>query len=188
MYSLDSNDKIVILQDGATTETKQHTTSEKAALRRALQACSCSDSPTRLAPALMTAESLVRDRRDAEIHLFSDGAIPELGQFENKGLPLIFHRVGKNSNNLGITALDVRANPENASQRAVYVNVGNLSSNSMQTELELLLDGKLLETRPLTVAAGETSPQVFLAAQPRDGVFTMRLTASDDLAVDNQAS
>jgi hypothetical protein len=186
--SLAGNDQMVILQAGATTETKQHTTSEKAALRRALQACACSDSPTRLAPALMTAESLVRDRRDAEIHLFSDGAVPELGQFENKGLPLVFHRVGKNSNNLGITALDVRSNPENPSQRAVYVNVANFSSNSFQTELELLLDDKLIETRPLTVAAGETSPQVFLAAQEKDGVFTVRLTATDDLAIDNQAS
>jgi len=186
--SLANNDQMVVLQAGATTETKQHTTSEKVALRRALQGCVCSDSPTRLAPALMTAESLVRDRRDAEIHLFSDGAVPELSQFENKGLPLVFHRVGKNSNNLGITALDVRANPENQTQRAVYVNVANFSSNSFQTELELLLDNKLLETRPISVAPGETSPQVFKAEQSHDGVFTVRMSVQDDLAVDNQAS
>src|SRR5260370_19063129 len=41
--SLAGNDQMVILQAGATTETKQHTTSEKAALRLALQACACSD-------------------------------------------------------------------------------------------------------------------------------------------------
>jgi hypothetical protein len=186
--SLANNDQMVVLQAAANTEVKQSATSEKAALRRALQACAPADSPTRLVPALKMAESLVRDRPGAEIHLFSDGAVPELSEFENKALPLIFHRVGKGANNLGITALDVRANPENASQRAIYASVANYSSNSWQTELELSLDDRLVETRPLTIPPGETSPQVFLATQARDGVFTVRLTAKDDLAADNQAS
>src|SRR5207249_10395241 len=167
----------------ANTEVKLSANSEKAALRRALQSCAPSDGPTRLVPALKMAESLVRDldpKTNPEIHLFSDGAVPELSEFENKALPLIFHRVGKGANNLGITALDVRANPENASQRAIYASVGNFSTNSQQTDLELLLDDHLLETRPLTIPPDETSPQVFLAAQSRDGVFTVRLTAKDD--------
>ncbi len=185
---LAGSDQMVILEAGVNTEVKQSATSEKAALRRALQGCVCSDGPTRLVPALRMAESLVRDQRGAEIHLFSDGAVPDLSEFENKALPLVYHRVGKSSNNAGITALDVRANPEDARQRAVYVSVANFSSNSVQTDLELRLDERLLETRPLTIPAGEVSPQVFLAAQPRDGVFTLRLTEQDDLAADNQAS
>src|SRR5438552_3224203 len=189
--SLTGNNQMVVLQAGANTEVKLSASSEKAALRRALQACSASDGPTRLVPALKMAESLVRDldpKTNPEIHLFSDGAVPELNEFENKGLPLIFHRVGKGANNLGITALDVRSNPENASQRAIYASVANFSTNSQQTELELLLDDRLIETRPLTIPAGETSPQVFKAAQGRDCVFTVRSTAKDDLAADNQAS
>src|SRR2546422_5094896 len=166
--SLAGNDQMVVLQAGANTEVKQSATSEKAALRRALQACACSDGPTRLVPALKMAESLVRDQRGAEIHLFSDGAVPELNEFENKALPLVYHRVGKGANNLGITALDARANPEKASQRAIYVSVANFSTNSQQTELELLLEDHLLEARPVTIAPGETSPQVFLATQSRD--------------------
>ncbi len=189
--SLKDTDEMVIVLAGATTEVKQSATSEKAALRRALQSCTCSDGPTRLLPALRMAESLVRDldpRTGPEIHLFSDGAVPELNEFENKALPLVYHRVGKASNNLGITALDVRANPEDARQRAVYTSVANFSPDSRQTDLELLLDDRLLETRPLTIPSGQTSPQVFLAKQSRDGVFTVRLTSQDDLAVDNQAS
>jgi von Willebrand factor type A domain/Aerotolerance regulator N-terminal len=186
--SLANNDQMVILLAGVNTEVKQSASSEKAALRRALQSCTCSDGPTRLVSALRMADSLVRDQRGAEIHLFSDGAVPELGEFDNKGLPLVYHRIGKSSNNLGITALDVRANPEDAHQRAVYTSVANFSTNSEQTQLELLLDNQLLETRPLNISAGEVSPQVFLAAQTRDAVFTLRLTAKDDLAADNQAS
>ncbi len=189
--SLKDTDEMVIVQAGPTTEVKQSATSEKAALRRALQSCTCSDGPTRLIPALRMAESLVRDldpKTGPEIHLFSDGAVPELNEFENKALPLVYHRVGKSANNLGIIALDVRANPEDPRQRAIYVSVANVSPDSQQTDLELLLDDRLVETRPLTIPAGETSPQVFRVNQLRDGVITARLTAKDDLAVDNQAS
>ena len=189
--SLKDTDEMVVVLAGATTEVKQSATSEKAALRRALQSCTCSDGPTRLVPALKMAESLVRDldpRTGPEIHLFSDGAVPELNEFENKALPLVYHRVGNGENNLGITALDVRANPEDARQRAVYSSVANFSTDTVQTDLELLYDDRLLETRPLTIPAGQTSPQVFLAKQSRDGVFTVRLTSKDDLAVDDQAS
>jgi Ca-activated chloride channel homolog len=189
--SLKDSDEMVVVLAGPTTEVKQSATSEKAALRRALQSCTCSDGPTRLIPALRMAESLVRDldpKSGPEIHLFSDGAVPDLSEFENKALPLIFHKVGKNANNLGIIALDVRANPENARQRAIYASVANYSPDSQQTDLELLLDDRLLETRPLTIPAGETSPQVFRITQPRDGVISARLTGHDDLAVDNQAS
>jgi len=188
--SLAGSDQMVILLAGANAEVKQSATSEKALLRRALQACACSDSSTRLLAALRMAESLVSSQTNAEVHLFSDGAAPDLAEFESKDrpLPLIFHRVGKSSNNLGITALDARANPEDARQRAVYVNIGNFSTNSLQTEVELLFEDRLVERRSVAIPAGETRPQVFLADQSRDGVFTVRLTAPDDLAVDNQAS
>ncbi len=186
--SLKPGDQMVVLLAGANTEVKQSATSEKAALRRALESCTAADSPTRLVPALKMAESLVRDRRGAEVHLFSDGAVPDLNEFETQALPLIYHRVGQRADNLGITALDARANPENAMQRAIYVNVANFSSNRVETDLELRLDDRLLETRPLKVEGGQNSPQVFFASQARDGVFTVRLNDKDDLAADNQAS
>jgi hypothetical protein len=186
--NLAGNDQMVILQAGPNTEVKQNATTDKAALRRALQACVCSDGPTRLVHALKLAEARIRDQPGAEIHLFSDGAVPELNEFENKGLPLIYHKVGKGSNNAGITALDVRANPENARQRALYSSVQNFSSNIVTAELELLLDDRLIDTHHLAIPAGESAREVFLAEQTRDGVFTVRFTAKDDLAVDNQAS
>ncbi|TAK99241.1 MAG: VWA domain-containing protein [Verrucomicrobia bacterium] len=192
--SLEPTDQMVVLLAGANTEVKQSATSEKAALRRALQACAPSDSPTRLVPALKMAESLVRDRRSAEIHLFSDGAVPELSDFENKALPLIYHKVGQRADNLGITALDARANPEDATQRAIYASVANFSSNIMSADLELYFQSNgtesrnLLETRPLTIPGQQTAPQVFKATQAKDGAFTVRLTGKDDLAADNEAS
>jgi hypothetical protein len=185
---LAGSDQMVILQAGANAEVKQSATSEKAALRRALQACACSDGPTRLVPALRMAESLVRDQPGAEIHLFSDGAVPELAELENRALPLTYHRIGKGGNNLGITALDVRSNPDNPKQRAIYASVMNFSTNSAQTEMQLLFNDRVVDARSLSISAAETSAQVFIADQDRDGVFTVRIDAKDDLAADNVAS
>lgn len=186
--SLLDSDQTVVLQAGAHTEVKQSSTSDKGALRRAIQDCAPADSPTRLVEAFKLAETLIKNRSDAEIHLFSDGALPNLGEFENKNLPLVYHRVGQSGNNLGIVSLDVRANPEDPKQRAIFVNVGNFSTSAQQTDVELLFDNQLLETRPLSLTLTNTQPLVFVAPQTQDGVFTVRLTAKDDLAADNQAS
>jgi hypothetical protein len=189
--SLRTGDEMVVILAGANTEVRASATTDKTTLRRALENCQPSDSPTRLVPALKMAESLIRDldrKLNPEIHLFSDGAVPELSDFENKALPLIYHKVGQRADNLGITALDARANPEDATQRAIYASVGNFSSNTMSADLELLLDGQLINTVPLTIPGGQTAPQVFKATQAKDGVFTVRLTGKDDLAADNEAS
>jgi Ca-activated chloride channel homolog len=191
--SLRDNDKMVVLLAGANTEVKQPETSDKSALRRAIQSCQSSDAPARLGSALKIAESLVRNYESSkesnpEIHLFSDGAVPELADFGNKALPLIYHRVGKGNNNVGITTLDARANPEDATQRAIYTSVVNFSSNSVSTEIELLFETRLVDARAISLKPGETSPQIFIASQPRDGVFTVRINSKDDLSVDNEAS
>jgi Ca-activated chloride channel homolog len=182
------NDETVVLQAAASTEVKQSATSDKAVLRRAIEGCAASDSPTRLGEAFKLAETLIRDRTGAEIHLFSDGAIPNMPEFEDKNLPLIFHRQGQRANNLGIISLDVRANPENPNQRAIFTTVANYSTNTMKTEVELLFDKEPIDLHPLDLGPTNTQPLVFTAPQSKDGIFTVRLTSKDDLAADDQAS
>ena len=186
--SLRDTDRMVVLLAAAVTEVKQSETSEKTLLRRALESCQVTDSPTRLVEALKMAESLTRDKTGAEVHLFSDGAAPGLSEIENKGLPLVYHLVGRRANNLGIVSLDVRPNPEDPNQRAVSTSVANYSPEEQKTEIELRFDDQSLETKTVTVPPTNTTPVVFLASQPRDGVFSVRLSGNDDLAADNQAS
>src|SRR5262249_49147508 len=138
---------------------------------------------------LKLAETLVQNQPRAEVHLFTDGAVGALDEFENSGLPLAYHRVGERANNLGIITLDVRPNPENAEQRAIFTSAANYSTNTQQTSIELRFGDQLLEVKPITLGPKETSPQVFVAAQKQDvGLFTVRLTSKDDLAADDQAS
>src|SRR5437870_305237 len=79
--SLQETDQMVVLQAAGTTEVKQSPTSEKSALRRALQSTTASDSSTHLSEALKLAETLIQNNPRAEIHLFSDGGTPNLAEF-----------------------------------------------------------------------------------------------------------
>jgi Ca-activated chloride channel family protein len=185
---LKDQEEMLVLLASANTVVKQSATSSKTDLRRAIASCAVSDSSTRLTEALKLASTLVHDKKNPEIHLFSDGAAGDLSEFENKGMSVIYHRVGSRSENLGITTLDIRENPENRQERAIYTSVANYSTNAQQTTLELLFDGQSIDARPLTLQPGETVPLVFSAAQQRDGIFTVRIDAKDDLAADNQAS
>src|SRR6266540_4499144 len=148
---LRDTDRMVVLLAAAVTEVKQSETSEKSRLRRALETCQVTDSPTRLVEALKMAESLTRDKTGAEVHLFSDGAAPGLSEIENKGLPLVYHLAGRRADNLGIVSLDVRPNPEDPRQRAIFTSVVNYSPEEQKTEIELRFDDQLLESKPLTL-------------------------------------
>lgn len=157
--SLKDEDQMLVLLAGGNTEVKQSATSSKASLRRAIQDCQVSDSPTRLTEALKLAETLLQDKHDPEIHLFSDGAAGDLSEFANKNLNVIYHKEGKRCHNLGITTLDIRENPENRAERAIYTSVANYSTNEEQTDLELLFDNQRVEARSLVLKPGETSPR-----------------------------
>ncbi len=186
--SLRDTDQMVVLRAVAQTEVKQSPSSSKYALRSAIQDCAVTDSATRLVEAFKLAQSLVRERTDAEIHLFSDGAVSDLNEFEYQGLNVVFHEFGTRAQNVGIVTLDVRANPENPGQRAVFASLENASTNLAPAQVDLLFDGQLVETRPVSLGPRETAPLIFTAAQDHDGVFTLRLTTPDDLAADNEAS
>src|SRR5947208_3359727 len=83
--SLRDTEQAMIVLAGAHTEVRQSRTSDKIALRRAIEGCEASDSPTRLAEALKTASAFTYEKKgeeevtSGEIHLFSDGATPPLG-------------------------------------------------------------------------------------------------------------
>src|SRR5262249_54849237 len=138
--------------------------------------------------ALKMAESLVHDVADAEIHLFSDGSVGSLEEFENRNLPLVFHKVGLRRRNVAFTSLEVRPNPENPIQRAVFTSVANLTDSLLETAVELSFDGDVVDVRPVSIPPGESQPLVFVVSQQRDGIFTVRHGAKDDLPADNQAT
>ena len=86
-------DRTALILAAGHTEVKQSPTSNKARLRAAAAECRPADAAGDLTEALRLAKSLVRDRPDARIHLFSDGvteAVNEKGDmFEEERLAAV---------------------------------------------------------------------------------------------------
>ncbi len=186
---LRDRDQMVLVHAGVSTEVRQSPTSVKSVLRRAIEQCAPSDAPTRLADALKLAETLTKDAPNSEIHLMSDGAAKDLDEFESQGLRINYHRMGVGGRNAAITGLDVRGHPEDPTQRRVLATVANLSSNAIQANLELRMEGRVLEVRNLTLEPRATSSQVFTTEQRSpEVVYSAKLDFSDDLPMDNEAA
>ena len=87
-------------------------------------------------------------------------------------------------------SLEVRPNPEDTAQRAVFTSVANYSPEEQKTEIELRFDDQLIETKALTLAPTNTTPVVFLASQlakfitgvHRSQSRSWRYAAGDDLS------
>lgn len=180
--------EMVVLVAGASAEVRQSPTSDKGALRRTLRVLKATDTSTHLVEALRVADSLTQTRPASEVHLFSDGAALGLDEFGTKSLPLTYHKFGVRSDNCGIVSMEVRANPDDPKQRAVFVSAANYSKSAVDTTIELLFDNELRDTQPIHMPPSNTVPIVFLVEQAHDGIFMVRLNHEDDLAVDNTAS
>ena len=179
--------QIVVLEAAGQTQVKQSPTSEKTAVVRALKSISVTDGPTEMKEALKLAKTLVKDRANAEVHLFSDGSFGNLEDLDLEGLPLVYHQVGERGQNIGLVSLDVRSDPKNPSRRALFAKVVNHTPEPIETEVELYFKDQLLEVQTMSLAPTNSSSTMFQIAQPEDGYFQVRLPYEDDLAADNQA-
>ncbi|MBT5927195.1 MAG: VWA domain-containing protein [Verrucomicrobia bacterium] len=186
--TLSDSDQMMILAAGRQTQVLQSATSEKTELRRALSGIQSSDTSTYLLDAFKLAQTLVKDQKLAEIHLFSDGAASDLNEFESTDLNVNYHPIGERAYNVGIVSMDVRPNPDDQSTRALFAGIVNYSTNRLDLIAELKWNDQTIEARSLNLAPGSTDSQAFIAPQSENGIFTLKLNTEDDLSVDNQAS
>lgn len=145
----------------------------------------------------------------ADIELFSDGRIADADrQYVTRG-QMRYYRIGAESDNVGITAFDVRRDFERPGMLSIFVQVENFGLKPVKADLTLLLDGKMLSgpgavrevalgparlpttraatTGPAESGAGLSSGQnvVFEIQHEAGGVIEVQFHHKDALAIDN---
>lgn len=185
--SMKKGEQALILVAGPQAETALSATSRVGPLRRAIQDLETTDGPAAVEDSLRLAKALIQDRVDASVHLFSDGALPEFETLENTEIPLVYHKVGSRMNNIGITSVDVRSNPENESERAIFASVRNYTNESVQANLEFYFEDELLDIQSLALTPTNATPTLLIYEQSEDGVIKLHLDHEDDLEADNDA-
>ncbi len=93
--------------------------------------------------------------------------------------------------NIAITRFAARPLPASPETSEVLLEVQNFGRTSAKTDVELSLDGRVLEVKLFTLAAGESRQEIF-ASVPRAsrnarGWLTAKLNTTDVLALDDTA-
>lgn len=146
--------------------------------------------------ALSFAADSLRGTTDAQLVLISDGAglrEATLDKFDFGENTIIRHlKVGESGGNIGVTAFNVRRYLSNKLDYELFVQVRNYFDRSVEAELEIYADGRLVDTKPIRLEANETK-QDFYPSQAVAGErleARVRLTsrdARDHFPMDNRA-
>ena len=140
---------------------------------------------TQFDQALKFGADALRDKKRGELILFTDGAgfskdaLQAMAFAESTTVRHI--KLGEADGNVAVTAFSVRRYLANKLDYELFVRVENLFDRPIEADLEILADGKLVDSKPLKLGA-KGSIQQFYPAQAVSGErleARVRITTSD---------
>ncbi len=193
---LASGDSGTVLLAGARTRVLAPLTAEKNALKRAVDNAQKTDTSSDLRESIVLAASLLRDKKNPQIYVFSDGAAPALQDLDVGKVGLQFVKIGNANDNLAITAMDARRDYGGTNNAQVFATVSNFGDAPKTINLELSRDGSLITVRPMKVPAATVKEGVKSAGVASElfddlkfdaGLFSVKFDDKDALPSDNTA-
>ena len=189
----------------------QSYTNNRALLRRKLDQIQPTNRLTQLDEALQAASGLANPPQtyeegnpnalglaqplEARLYLFTDGGVQldsefSLGNLKPEYIPIGNQRL---PNNVGIVAFAADENPEQAGQIQAFAQLFNSSDDPQVFDLELFMEGDLLDARSdVELAPGATASVSFDVSRSVEdsiasGVLKLVMNIKDDLEIDNMA-
>jgi hypothetical protein len=184
-FETGSADEAMIIAFDTSAEVLQTFTSDKAALKRALNAVESTEGPTSMEEAMRLARAHAPrkfvegqaieglDTGEAmSIHIFSDGRIPDALKAKPGPKDSVeYHTLGNaDSLNVGIVSLRAEREFENPAKLSVHVSLTNNSAAPRSVEVELLLDGEIAAIKSANLPAAKDASGAILSpvAQARN--------------------
>ncbi len=165
-------------------------TDDEKALRDSLDPLAATDAAGDLNASIRLAEELLKAREgERRIIIFTDRA-PET-EAKASPIPTDYVTTGTAGDNVAITRFATRPLLNSPQTSEILLEVANYGRAAVNVNVELALDGKVLDVKPLALAAGEQSMHVFpMVPRPTrtsKGWLTARLDHTDALPADNVA-
>ena len=177
-------------------------TNHQKSLRAAINAIQPTDVGTNLEPAIDLANAIAQTKPNPEIIIFSDfqsvseELLAKLNRKmeqnkdtaeSNREVKHSLIRIGKASDNVGITQFRVRKNLVNPFDYETLLRVVNASEKEKQFNVELYFQENLFDVRPYTLASGEGKSEIFSNFTFEGGKLKAILDVKDALPTDNTA-
>ncbi|HVF91505.1 MAG TPA: VWA domain-containing protein [Blastocatellia bacterium] len=193
---LSGGDRAAIIESSSRLTVRSPLTSDRAALASAIDLIEGTDAPGNLSDALQLAEQIAKSERDAAIVVIGDGGGPapsggtgpdiSSALAASKAPAVRFVRVGKRAENVGIIAMNSRPARGNGG-REMFASIANFSGLDRAIDLELRVNGKLIDARGLSIGPNGRSAVIFNSLPAGGGLAELKLKVDDDLEADNVA-
>lgn len=193
--SFTGRDEMMIIGFADKTIPIQGLTSDRAALRAAVDSLEALDTETNLEDAglILQERTMVRveDRMEpdpkARTILISDGGIGPTQNALSEVANIDFIAVGEEVNNLGFTSVEVRESFSGDFEYQVFANIYNSGPEPADATVELMVNDEVIDLKSQEIPARSGGPVVFTVAENLVGLGTLRLVDwGDGFALDNE--
>jgi len=186
--SLGPLDEVMLISVAARPRVVSGFTTDHRVFLHLLESLRPEDSPTNLDLGVELALAQ-RDRagQRASVHVFTDVPQTQLSLTQDQLAHLVYHRVGRNDDNIALAALNLYQNPfQHYSQARAYILVRNYAARTKRGSLTVHLNERQIFRRTFSLPARE-SASFSIGNFSEAGQLVARISPDDGLSVDNQA-
>lgn len=176
-------DRLSLVEAGPTPRVVFPLSNDPGRMRASLRSVSKTDAEGEMGEALRLAASLASKTPGARIVVLSDGAFPQVTNFTPGKATVTFQKIGRDGENLAISALGTS---ESGEGRQLYCAVKNFGKIANEATVTVKADGKVYNSFKVQVAPGNLSGKT-MDAPANAKVIEAELKANDALASDNYA-
>lgn len=172
----DKSDQTMVIAFDSSSKVMCNFTADKQQLIGAIESITPGDDISSLAEPIVVARAFAQSpgveaeilsaEEPAQLVLFSDGQIRDLDQIVVGEDELVFHCIGRSSDNVAITAMQARRSYENPDEVSVFATVANYGDAPVARDVQLSINNNVRSVRSVTIPARRNAVGASDANQP----------------------
>lgn len=163
VFSLqDRADQAMIIAFDEHAKVMSNFTSDKRQLLNALDAITPTDKQSHLSETLTVARAFTQAPAEetngrsaeqrAQLHLFSDGCITDLGTLSLQEDEMVYHSIGQSADNVAVTAMQARRSYEQTDQIQVFAALAHFGPSDVACEVQVSVNDAVVAVRSVQLA------------------------------------
>jgi uncharacterized membrane protein len=179
--------EVMVLEAAAHPSIREPFTMDRSKLQRAIGDLRPTGEVGRPDEAIRLAGEVLANGPPGEIHIFTDAAYAP-PQLNVNAPPVRWHIVGRTSDNVSITALEVRAQPPGSDAYEAFITLDNFGASTKRFAVKLAIDNNLIHEEEVELPPRlSRSLVVPFQYQGPSGLLSAQIDPHDDFALDDFA-